>query len=641
MSLPACLKPEIIFRRASSRLLAAFILAVLFVLYNLYFRKFGAFSEEFALFDTGGFLLAGIPYRDMTFNMPLFGLVVAAASHLGIGPRLLFAIIHMGVYALVFSAGCLLGGWRAAFVSLIAAGLFGTAGGMVYEQAFYSFLLLLVLNCLLLKLRRNTLRNSALFGLSIGASLLVRSPLFLFPPFIVLAEWLLHRAEGRAFLLRSLVFLAASYVLLLPWGRLNRTVTGEFALFDGGRARDNIVTSAMGSIFTISGDSYKAAGLGESEDAYKFYFTRALKGPVFFVEVTAKRLWHIFLFYPVLFLLWFAAAVRGRDKDKLLVFCFPAYFILIHSVLSVEVRYIYPVLYLLPPLIAGALLPRAPGPDAEPELPARRIITAAFCAASVLVILTEGLLLAYPHRAAATVLAEDTFTRASARFPRDRVFRGLKCREAWRAGDDAVYRACLTGLSRGSGHKTVAYYLAVTASTSPAAVPSPAGDESQRYVLECRIARMLREFELGRNDAAMISYREARALFARNYNRLHGNRQRGAKEHGYRRDAAPYEADRQLAARIAEDRGGFWNDVTEVITLWPLDAMSRILKGMKGEAAPAGSLADLAGLIGREGGKTAARGRVAAVFSFHKWLLPDLAGNGPPGFYRFCFDGQQ
>ena len=557
------------------------LLAVLFSFWNLHHFSPAGFFREFQLFDRGGFFLAGVPTGDagtsVTFNMPLFEIVVAAARHLGATAGEIFVILHLGVYSLVFLAGCLLNGYWAGIIALAACGLIGVEREIIYEQTFYSFFLLLTLIFLLLKSRENTLKNNLFCGLAVGASLLVRTPLFLFPPLAVLFEGVYRRERSRAFMLRSLVFLSASYVLLLPWGFLNNSLNGKFDIFDTGRAACNTITAAEGSVFTMEGDCRKAAGLAPRESAIGFYLRDWGKAPLFHARTVFRRLRAIFLFYPLLFIFFMAAGALGRWRDKPLLLCLPVYFILIHSLLSVEMRYFYPMRYLLVPLIAGGLLSRFPRSGSAPCGYAARGAAAAFWLSFCLVLGAEALIAAYPFRAARTGKTDDVYAQASSRFPRDSVLHGLKCRELWGKGDDAGFRECLAARIPGFEDIPGAYFLAVSSSIFPSSVALPAADLRDKVLLQCLIVRMLRECELGQRGPAAGSFREAYAVFERTLNRLQGNGEPVAE---------PYDQDRRLAARIRLDSARFWDSfVYDMLLFWPPQRMPVILSRL-GEAEP-------------------------------------------------------
>ncbi|MGD9663207.1 MAG: hypothetical protein AB7U63_18295, partial [Porticoccaceae bacterium] len=242
-----------------------------------------------AQFELGSFLLAGLPNPNVTWYMPLLGTLPALFLNLGGGEAQFFLVLHFGLYLLVFCAGYLLRGYWAGVISLAAAAYFSSGNACDNEQSFYACLLLLVLLFLVLDRKGATLKNSALAGLAVGSSLLLRTPLFLFPPVLVLCRRLSRGALPARFLRNSLFFLAASYVLLAPWGLLNRSLSGKFALFDGKRGACNLTTGARGSIYTMEGDCRLAAGLGEDDSAFAFFVRETSKAPLSYALAVAGR----------------------------------------------------------------------------------------------------------------------------------------------------------------------------------------------------------------------------------------------------------------------------------------------------------------------------------------------------------------
>lgn len=524
----------------------------------------------------GSFLLAGLPLNTVAWSMPMFQVLGAAALNLGLAPVLVFVALHLCLYALVFCASGLLGGYYAGLISLAASGLLEAGGGFSYdtEQSLYSFFLLLLLALMLGKRGENTLRTALLCGLAVGASLLVRTPLFLFPPVFLLCGLLSGGERPKAFLRRSLVFLSASYVLLVPWGILNRSVSGEFAFLDGRRAACNIITAAKGTVYTMEGDSRRLAGLGEEDSAVKYFIGEVAKDPLFHARTVLRRLWHIFLFYPFLLGALLLAAAASREKNKLLLFSLPVYFVLIHSFLSIEKRYFYPLLYLVPPLVAGTFFSRLSGGAPEENRFAAKCVLflagLSFCA----VLAVEALILAYPPRAARNSADLASFARALERFPRDRVFREIRCARLRERGNDAEFNACLSGFSREFKDRTKEYFLLAAGSGRPSDIKQPFEAE-----LEWLIIRMLREFELGDRAAAAASLDQAYRLYEVQRNSLRGE---------------PGGTDREVAALIKRNSSGFWDQaVYPALLLWPPEGAARIIAGIKKRAALTPALAAL------------------------------------------------
>ncbi len=553
--------------------------------------------------ELGSFLLAGLRNNDITWSMPLFETAAALAQNFGAALPLLL-LVRFGVYGLVFAVGSLFRGYKAGLLSLILAGGLELSGAFTYdaEQSFYALFLLLAMALLLRRRSENTVKAGVLAGLAIGASMLVRTPLVLFPPAAALCGWFYRGERSRTYFLRSLAFLAASYVLLLPWGMLNYSVSGKFSLTDTRRAAGNIITGAKGSVYTMNGDPYRLAGLKKSDSAAAFYVQEAAKAPVSYAITVLKRLWAVFLFHPLLFGVFFAAALFSRAKDRLFVSALPAYLLVIHSLFSVEERYFYPMLYLLPPVLAALIL----GGPAE-EMPARHglpgRIVAAVCLFSFLAVLAvEGLVMAYPFRAARQTGAGGPFAGAAGRFPGDRALRGLACRELWVRGDDPGYRECLGTFAREFGDKAGAYFLSVYASGDPAAVPVP-----REAAMDCYVIRMLRELELGRRTAAEASFRLAYQRYDAEHNMLRG---------------APYAKDRELEAALKNDSGTFWSAfVYPRLLMWPPERGAVIARGLSSLTAPDGRLQLLADALE----EMRSRGSFTGL-PLREWAAPSVFG---------------
>jgi len=517
----------------------------------------------------GSFLLTGVYDQCVTWRMPFFDIAASLALNLGVAPRVFFVLIYSGICALVFCAASLLRGYRAGLLALALAGLFGARRDILnhnIEQAFFSFLLLLLLCLLILRRRENTVQSSLLAGLAAGMTMLARSPLFLFPPALLLFEWLFCGERSRQFLLRALVFLAASYALLLPWGALNYSVFGKFSLADTRNAADNVITGAKGSVYTMEGDSRKLAGIGVDDSAVLYFLREAAGNPGTYALGVARRLWHIFLFYPALFGL-FLAAFAAAGKPLRGAFALPAYFILIHSLFSIEKRYLYPVTFLALPLIAGALYPRRYD-SAQEEFrgPSEKTVAALFWLSFCAALAADGLILAYPRRAAANREADKDLSAALARYPGDRAIQELGCRALQQGGDYTGFYECLGAYSKKFDDKIKAYFLEARVSLRPAAIALPRG-----YEMRCLIIRMLRELELGDSKADMASFAEAYAKYEGKSNTL---------------GAEPYERDRQIQQLIRRDSDNFWDRyVYDALLLWPPRGIAKILAGMEKNTA--------------------------------------------------------
>ncbi|HNW45099.1 MAG TPA: hypothetical protein PKI19_11385, partial [Elusimicrobiales bacterium] len=255
---------------------------------------------------SGSFLLAGVYGKAITWDMPLYNTLASLWLNLGISPFYFLLASGAGMYLLVFFTAARLRGRKAGAAALALLVVFGLTSGRDIEQMFYSFFLMLSLALLLLRRRENTPANNVLAGLAIGASMLVRTPLFLLPPLVVGCDWLCGAGRGRGFLLRSAVFLAASYVLLLPWAAVRYPLTGKISLFDDRRAACNLITTARGGIYTIATDAYRLAPEYSGREM-EYFFRQVKAAPGFYALTVIRRLGRIFLFNPLVFGVFLAA----------------------------------------------------------------------------------------------------------------------------------------------------------------------------------------------------------------------------------------------------------------------------------------------------------------------------------------------
>ena len=599
-------------------------LAVSFCFFNLWLIRyspgFGALDIDFGRSRLGSFLLAGLPTGDIVRNMPLFETLFSLALNLEINTNLLYLGPALAIYTLAFCAGCLLRGYWAGILSLLAAGLADSVLVFSYdlEQAVYSVLLMLVLCFMLLLRGERTLKNSIYCGLAIGASMLVRTPLFLFPPVVVFSDWLYSSHRSRAFILRSVAVLIFSYLLLLPWGFLNYSVTGKFNLFDSQRAADNIITSAKGTVYASHGDSRRLAGISENDSAFLFFVREVAKDPLFYALASLRRLLGIFLFHPWLFGFFLAALAVNREKQRLFVFGLPVYFILVHSLLSIAVRYFHPVFYLSAPLLAAAFMPgRFAGPAGECGA-VRKAVGTVFLLALGAVLAVEAVVLAYPQRLKTNTFGSQAYAREMRRFSNDRFFGEIRCRELWQAGDDADFYECLDAYSRKFDHKVYRYFLSALASGAPASLPLPSGSEQMKphIPMDCRIIQMLRELELGAPAAAAISFRDAYALYESGGNAM-------VLE-------APYRKDKEIAMQLRQDSDSFWlNYAYNMLVLWPPERIAKILTALDKNSGIPGGIKLLERVAGEVLAGGEFRGRRMNEAAMRKTVL------SPAGLKRF------
>lgn len=536
-------------------------LAGIFCLFAL--KEAGTLEFGLGCMDSGSYLLTGIAMQGVAFNMPLYYTVASFWLNLGGSPALFFLLSYFGTSLLVFCAGALVRGYKAGIVSMAATVLFEKYGRFSYgtEQSFYSFLVMLALVLLLLSRRENTVKSSLLAGLAVGFSILARTPLFLFAPVFVFFSWFCAGGRSRAFALRSLVFLAAAYGLLVPWGVVRYPISGRFSLFDDRRAAPNVIASARFTVFNMEGNYRRVAGISEDDSAIDFFMREVTAKPLLFALTVLRRLWHVFLFYPFLFGLFFIAMLTARDREQRLNFSLPVYFILIHVAFSIEKRYFYPLLYILPPLLAGSFLPRRFESEPAHCVLSERIAMALFWFSFCVVMAVEGLVFAYPYRS-----ARNTLEFLVKRWPNDSAIQDLGCRKLMEKEDYAGFYKCLDVYTEKFDDKIRGYFLRVHAAGSPAEIP-----QQDPGNIDLLIIRMLREFELGQQPAARLTLNRAYAVYEAHHNMLNGE--------GYARD-------KEVLRFMRQDSKTFWEThVYQHLLLWPPEGMQKIIAGIKKESA--------------------------------------------------------
>ena len=344
------------------------------------------------------------------------------------------------------------------------------------------------------------------------------------------------------------------------------------------RADCNIITAALGSIYTIEGDPRRLAGLGPEDSAAGFFFREVAKRPFFHALTAVRRLWHIFLFQPLLLGLFLLAMALDRGRDSWPGFLLPVYFIAIHSLFSVEVRYLYPLFYLLPPLIAGTFLRKLAPPDLRLQKLAGKVVAGFFAVFFTAALGVDALVAAYPARSSGNAAADDMFARASARFPNEGQFHRLKCGELWRAGDDGGFRSCLAAYDRKFSDRTAGYFLSVISSTSPLRTPEPPAG-GLPFSLPVYAVKMLRELELGDLAAARDSF--SKVMDPGSYNYVRGE---------------PYQKDREIAGRLKQQPNRLFDrTVANVLMFWPPQGMAKILPRLEKMVNLTGRLAQMQG----------------------------------------------
>jgi tetratricopeptide (TPR) repeat protein len=356
----------------------------------------GSFLVPAEYMDAGeslqhGVLPDGTPLsRRLPFATLLAIHIYNGSAHNPLGARFWRAACVGLEVLLVFTLGSLLQPFAGA-LSLLLISRATPADG---NQLVYSLLLLLVAGALASRARKITHLRSGLVGVAVGATLLFRSPLALFPPAFAAFEWALDfRRPRRPYLKHFLLLVLVPYAFLIPWARMNWIVHREFIPLEKGAAVSNIVTGALGLVQCIEGDLSTVVGpgvaMGSASTALRWAIRVIARDPGAYLASCAARVEFVFFLHPWLFafaLLAFALHRRRREYRDLAFLA--AYFILIHCLMSVQERYFTPLWPLLVPLAVSlpfpALLARATDADGALYAFSERVLKGSIAAAAAL-----------------------------------------------------------------------------------------------------------------------------------------------------------------------------------------------------------------------------------------------------------------
>lgn len=530
----------------------------------LRFEPRGFLETYGAASDAGLFLLRGVGDPLAARFMPLPRLLFAAfADPAAVMPLLLRTGLGL-VFALSWTLGFARGGARTAALYLLAAAAASAGPFTDPEQLLFALLIVLYLNMEALEERSPGPAGALASGLALGATLLTRSALFLFPPPAAAGRVLSGGRPASRLLKSALPFLIGAYVLLLPWARLNHALFGGFSPFERGRAEANLIAGVKGSVFTMEGDARALAGLAPGESAYGWAAREVLRAPGRYALAVARRVWRTVLLFPLGFALALAALLLGGRADRRAAWL-ALYFLLVHCLLAVEERYFYPLKFLLA-FVAVSGLPAGPAPAAGRwALPARGLFAAALAGA----LFADLLVLAYPARAARPPLA--ALDEELAARPGDPWLLKKKGEALLRADRTAEGLEALALAARASGGRDVpdAYILGTLAAAEPAPPPAGYGEYSNSLL---PAVRLLRELDLGRYAEARGQLAALAARWRKANTGLHG---------------APYAGDRRLQEEIAAFSNTLSdNALAPALLYWPPERRPVLLARLE-EAAPA------------------------------------------------------
>lgn len=507
--------------------------------------------------DRGELLFHGLRDKAVSFAMPLPGLLFAWFKfHMGGDPYLPVKAAGLLSCLAAYSVGRAGGPpARGALFALAAAlaGYFIPAHDP--EQILYAFALLVFLRLELLRQSSAGAMPAAAAGLAAGFSMLVRSPLFAFPP--LAAAWGLLRGgrggrSGRGLAAAGL-FIVCAYLPLAPWAGLNYSLFDSFIPLEESRPASNVIAGAKGLVFTMEGDARAFAGISRDDSVYAWAAKTVLADPGTYAVAVLRRLAAAFMISPWLFLLAGAGLALCRSPGNLFTAFMAAYFILVHCLLAIEPRYFQPLKYLLAmTAAAGAwrlIGGRKKQPSASPEpaaVPALLFAALALPSAAAL-----AKVLVYPSSAGTGLPA---VAAEAAKYPSDdwllrREGETLLAVGMTAAGLDRLERAC------GPDFPGLCYLASLMESPAPAVPSRGLGDW-----YELTLAKALRELQLGRFREAGESLAEARSNWLGERNAVRGAEDRGHLE------------------RIKDTNPTFWDhDLRRALIYWTPAERSTIL----------------------------------------------------------------
>jgi len=280
-------------------------------------------DESINSLPQGIYLLEGIHINDISFSMPMVPFLSAIIYDL---PKWLeqfaWLIFYLFMLLLCFCAGSLLrsrisGVLAIAFMAYAfkagpADSTFGPFGGMVYAASCGVALLALLLRAGKPRTWTGELGTAAALGLSF----MIKSPLALLPPLLAAYEILSGKLRDKETSAGKLaVLLIGPYLLLTPWVYMNYSLDRVWLLFEGGRADENLITGALGIVFTVEG-AYSLVDLPRNANFKLWALKTVLTHPLTYLESVLKRVYWLFAWYPLAISGLLAALLRFRHEER-------------------------------------------------------------------------------------------------------------------------------------------------------------------------------------------------------------------------------------------------------------------------------------------------------------------------------------
>jgi len=466
-------------RPAAAALAAAFLAALALIRFDAQVAGLERVSRATPVYLDAG---ENILHRHLgetlaSLRMPLYGVWEALLlDHFSYAARAgaMYAAI-LAQLALVFALGLLLGSAPGAFAGAAAYALlrYGAYSENASLEPFFAIFVTLAAAAAAWRANRPTPARSAFVGAAVGASLLCRSSLVFFPPWLAAWDWL---AAGRPPLKRWWPHLAGlclvPYLFLLPWIGMNWTIQRRFIPLESESRDSNVAMGAAGLVTGLYGEWREALDQPPPADGSTSVVLwaagRVLRHPLRYARACLERLAFAAGRHPGLYAAAFLALALSLGLPPFrAVAAFAAYFLGIHSLMTVIPIYFIP---LLPALVAaaaagaGRLLRK---PDLDENSPGYRggvaVIKTVFAAALALSLFTAGLLARYARAGSLERLSDPAnLDREIERHPRDPWLRAERAKGEMASDRAAAERDLTAALDARPGDPALTGLLAWT-----------------------------------------------------------------------------------------------------------------------------------------------------------------------------------
>lgn len=596
--------------------------------------------------DRGEILFHAVRDHTVSYSMPFLSMAASfvnyhlftGQSHSPDNMAQLARVASLLLYVLCYNLGAISGGRvKGLLYALVAVLLNFKYEDHDGEQAIYSLLLVLYVNLEVLRAKNQGVLDSLLAGLSLGFTLLVRSPLFLFPLLKAVWDFFESKTDIRKYFFTTALFLSAVFILLLPWSRLNYFHFDRIIPFEVERSAANMITGAKGSVFTMEGDHRSLAGLSQTDNVTKWAVKTVLADPLNYVSGIAKRLWHVFLMFPILIPLAIAGALLARRRMNLpadirqmprqtgaiwsrhikgrtvghetsFIAMLAVYFVLVHCLLSIEARFMYPLRYFLGFMLSAGLwrlLERDHGGRPAKGLTAYIL----FAVITPFVCVVEYHVIRYPHRAELSLAALNEELRF---YPDDPWLLKKKGRVLLLMNETKDGLAILDSARLNSkGNEQELSYILKTLES-----PAPKEPPDCRSVYTLFIVKLLRELELGRLDAAKKTVLKTKEIWERD---------RSGLSHLH------YKKDFSIQREIRATDTTLWNrDIPDALLYWPPEKRHILLEKLAGITGLRDELRDVAADAARQAALSCqAQGHYREALLILDNALKDLPASPP------------